>query len=238
VSGAYNLGVALTRAGKREEGQEAMARFQKLRDSAYKSALGSNYMEQGKYAEALASTGAEAEAVDRKTPAVSLAGNDEAGEGASTLVLADLDGDGALDAVSAGSAGLRVLRNQQGRFADVTGKAGLAGVAALLALAGDYDNDGLPDLLASGPAGVSLFHNEGGGRFKADPAAGIPAFPHPAATAAFVDIDHDGDLDAFLAAAAPDGPGPPPEQRRPHLRRHHAAARLDGAGAIATVPTD
>jgi Tfp pilus assembly protein PilF len=238
VSGAYNLGVALTRAGKREEGQEAMARFQKLRDSAYKSALGSNYLEQGRYAEALASTGAEPEAVDPKTPAVSLVGNDEAGPGASTLVLADLDGDGAQDAVSAGKGGLRVLRNEEGRFTDVTAKAGLAGVAALLAVAGDYDNDGLPDLLASGPSGLSLLHNEGAGRFKAE--AGIPAFAHPAATAAFVDIDHDGDLDAFVAAAAPGGPG--------LLLRNNgdrtfaditAAAKLEAVGgALAVIPTD
>jgi tetratricopeptide (TPR) repeat protein len=206
VSAAYNLGVALTRAGKREEGQEAMAAFQKLRDSAYKSALGSNYLEQGKYAEALASTGAEPEAVDAKTPAVSFAEKDEALAGASTLVLADLDGDGAQDAVAAGRAGLRVLRSEDGRFVDFTEKAGLAGVAALAAVAGDYDNDGLPDLLASGPAGVSLFHNEGGGRFKAE-AAPIAAWPHPAATAAFVDIDHDGDVDVFVAATALDGPG-------------------------------
>jgi tetratricopeptide (TPR) repeat protein len=240
VSGAYNLGVALTRAGKREEGQEAMARFQKLRDSAYKSALGSNYLEQGRYAEALPSTGAEPESVDPKTPAVSFVGSDEAAEGALTIVLADLGGDGALDAVAAGSRGLRVLRNERGRFADVTAKAGLAGVGALLAVAGDYDNDGLPDLLASGPAGVSLFHNEGAGRFKADAAAGVPAFPHPAATAAFVDIDHDGDLDAFVAAAAPGGPG--------LLLRNNgdrtfaditATAKLEGTGgALAIIPTD
>ncbi|HSD29853.1 MAG TPA: FG-GAP-like repeat-containing protein, partial [Vicinamibacteria bacterium] len=238
VSGAYNLGVALTRAGKREEGQEAMARFQKLRDSAYKSALGSNYLEQGRYAEALPSTGAEPESVDTKTPAVSFLGSDEAAVGASTIVLSDLDGDGALDAVTAGSGGLRVLRNEKSRFADVTQKAGLAGVAALLAAAGDYDNDGLPDLLASGPSGLSLFHNEGAGRFKAE--AGIPAFAHPAATAAFVDIDHDGDLDALVAAAARGGPG--------LLLRNNgdrtfadltAAAKLEVAGgALAIIPTD
>jgi cytochrome c-type biogenesis protein CcmH/NrfG len=240
VSAAYNLGVALTRAGKREEAQEAMARFQKLRDSAYKSALGSNYMEQGRYAEALASTGAEPEAVDARTPAVKFVGDDTAAEGGATIVLADLDGDGALDAVLAGSGGLRVLRNEGGRFADATAKAGLSGVAATLAVAGDYDNDGLPDLLVVGPSGIALFHNEGGGTLKADPAAGIPAFPHPAVTAAFVDIDHDGDLDIFVPAAAPGGPA--------LLLRNNgdrtftditATAKLDGAGgAVAVIPTD
>jgi Tfp pilus assembly protein PilF len=240
VSAAYNLGVALTRAGKREEGQEAMARFQKLRDSAYKSALGSNYMEQGRYAEALPSTGAEPEAVDPKTPAVKLVGDVEAVGGAATVVLADLDGDGALDAVLAGPGGLRVLRNEGGRFADVTAKAGLSGVAATLAVAGDYDNDGLPDLLACGPSGVSLLHNAGGGRFEADAAAGVFAFPHPAATAAFVDIDHDGDLDVFVAAAAPGGPALLLRNNGDHtFTETTATAKLDGAGgAVAVVPTD
>jgi tetratricopeptide (TPR) repeat protein len=238
VSAAYNLGVALTRAGKREEGQQAMARFQKLRDSAYKSALGSNYLEQGRYAEALASTGAEPEAADPKTPAVSFVEKEEVRAGVSTLVLTDLDGDEALDVVTAGREGLRLLRHEPDRFTDVTEKAGLAGTPATAALAGDYDNDGLPDLLALGAGGLSLFHNEGGGRFKAE--TGIPAWLHAAATAAFVDIDHDGDLDVFVAASAPEGPS--------LLLRNNgdrtftditAAAQLGGAGgAVAVVPTD
>jgi hypothetical protein len=170
---------------------------------------------------------------------VSLVEKDEAVPGASTLVLADLDGDGALDVVAAGRTGLRVLRSELGRLADFTEGSGLAGVAARAAVAGDYDNDGLPDLLASGPAGVSLLHNEGGGRFKAETAP-VPAWPHAAATAAFVDIDHDGDLDVFVAATAPDGPG--------LLLRNNgdrtfaditAAAQLGGTGgAVAVVPTD
>jgi cytochrome c-type biogenesis protein CcmH/NrfG len=239
VSAAYNLGVALTRSGKREEGQAAMAAFQKLRDSAYKSALGSNYLEQGKYAEAVASTGAEPEAVDVKTPAVSLVERDEALPGASTLVLSDLDGDGTLDAVSGGHGGLHVLRGEGGRLSDTTEKAGLSGLAASVAVAGDYDNDGLPDLLASTPGGLSILHNEGGGRFKAE-AGPVPPWPHAAATAAFVDIDHDGDLDVFAASGEAGGPAV--------LLRNNgdrtftditAAAQLGGAGgAVAVIPTD
>ena len=119
VSAAYNLGVALNRADKRAEAEEAMVRFQKLRDSPYKTALSSNYLEQGRYAEAVASTGAEPEAVDQSTPAVSFVVKPAAfgapaaaagPEGArAALALADLDGDGRLDAIVAG-ASLRLLK--------------------------------------------------------------------------------------------------------------------------------
>src|SRR6266705_863642 len=71
VSAAYNLGVALTRGGQREAGAAQMAHFQELRESGYKTSFGQTYLEQGRYAEAIASTGAEADVVDPKTPAVS-----------------------------------------------------------------------------------------------------------------------------------------------------------------------
>jgi Tfp pilus assembly protein PilF len=241
VSAAYNLGVALTRAGRREEGQEAMVRFQKLRDSAYKSALGSNYLEQGKYAEALPSTGAESDAVETKTPAVSLVETDGALPGATALVLADLDGDGAEDAVAAGPGGLRVLRGEKGRFEDVTRKAGLAEVAGVAAVAGDYDNDGLPDLLVLRAGGISLFHNEGGGAFKdVTAAAQIPAFPYSARSAAFVDIDHDGDLDVFVAGGAAAAPSLLLQNAgNGTFADITARARVGAPGrAVAVVPTD
>ena len=237
VSAAYNLGVALTRGGQREAGATQMAHFQELRDSGYKTSFGQTYLEQGRYAEAMASTGAEAGVVDPKTPAVSFseppgllpaaaprapgppgamgpallglalkpsevpAALRTGGRAAVTLV--DLDGDGTLDAIDVRGGVLRVLKNDKGRFTDVTSAAGLLGLEARAAVAGDYDNDGRPDLLVLKPGALALFHNEGGGRFKdVTAAAQLPAYPYLALSAAFVDIDHDGDLDVFVAGLA------------------------------------
>ena len=66
----YNLGQALMRAGQREQGQEATERFKQLRERGSATTLGPNYLEQGRYAEAIASTGAEPDLVDRTIPAV------------------------------------------------------------------------------------------------------------------------------------------------------------------------
>jgi Flp pilus assembly protein TadD len=252
VSAAYNLGVALTRAGRREEGLAAMQRFQKLRDSAYKSALGSTYMEQGRYAEAISSTGAET--ADPKTPAVRLVEKSgavpamAAARGASAsrtaVVLADLDGDGVMDALAAGPS-LRILHGTGEGFEDATAKAGLSGLAAVAAVAGDYDNDGRPDLLVLKPSGFALLHNEGEARFKdVSTAARLPDWPYRAETAAFVDIDHDGDLDVFVAGLADATGQPAPSVLLQNngdgtftdVTEH---AQLGGPGrAVAVVPTD
>jgi tetratricopeptide (TPR) repeat protein len=71
ASTVYNLGLALTRLGQQEEGTQLLARFSVLRESGYKTSFGQTYLEQGRYAEAVASTGAEPDLVDRALPAVS-----------------------------------------------------------------------------------------------------------------------------------------------------------------------
>ena len=56
VTATYNLALALTRSGQTDEGQQVMARFQTLRTSGYGTTFSNTYLEQGQYAEAVAST--------------------------------------------------------------------------------------------------------------------------------------------------------------------------------------
>jgi tetratricopeptide (TPR) repeat protein len=277
VTAVYNLGVALTRIGRKDEGLKTTNRFQELRESLYKTQMGTAYLDQGRYAEALATTGAEAGLVDRATPSVAFreapgaipkpatakgaaAGSLDAGRArlvdeareaglASALTLADLDGDGRIDVLELGPAGATVLHNEGGHFTDATAKSGLAGVKGLAAVAADYDGDGNPDLLVLEPFQPRLFKNDGKGGFtETTAAAKIEALPFLAVSAAFVDVDHDGDLDVVLvgfAAPTPGGPAPAPNR----LLRNNgdgtftdttATAKLDtplGRG-IAIVPTD
>src|SRR5215213_11679104 len=134
----YNLGTALLRAGQRDEGQKVIAQFQELRQRGTGTTLGTNYLEQGRYAEAIASTGAEPELVDKRTPEVTF--NDatasmlppgdwtagaEQSSGAVLLVDYDLDGD--LDLFEVAGAKQRLARNDGGKFTDVTDKSGALG---------------------------------------------------------------------------------------------------------------
>ncbi|MEX1246090.1 MAG: CRTAC1 family protein [Thermoanaerobaculia bacterium] len=92
-----------------------------------------------------------------------------------------------------------------GRFTDVTEKAGLArsahdGIASTGIAAGDVDSDGFPDVLvtdAFGPA--RLFRNRGDGTFEETTAASGITVSGNARSAAFADLDRDGDLDLFVA---------------------------------------
>src|SRR6185295_14093738 len=70
ATAVYGLAIALTRAGRADEGRAAMARFQELRDNPAAITYAANYLAQGRYAEAIVSTGLESELVDTKTPEV------------------------------------------------------------------------------------------------------------------------------------------------------------------------
>jgi tetratricopeptide (TPR) repeat protein len=126
----------------------------------------------------------------------------------------DFDGDGWLDvyAVQGGPfpppersdrPGDRLFRNKGGgEFDDVTTSSGLPntsrgyghGVAV-----GDYDNDGRPDLFVTRWHSYALYHNLGGGRFEdATARAGFAGDRDWPTSAAWADLDGDGDLDLYV----------------------------------------
>src|SRR6266404_3632725 len=229
----YNLGILLTRTGNKAEGQRLLQKFQELKQSGAGTTIGTNYLEGGHYAEAVVSAGIEPELVDRNTPDILFTDATEEflpkdtrptgirRKGASrfesatletnarseAIVLFDYDGDGDLDIFDASSS-QRLLRNDGGKFTDVTQGSGLSLTDTqycFAAVAGDYDNDGRPDLFVVRflDNRFILYHNDGNGHFSdRTKEAGLDVQvlkASPYHSAAFVDVDHDGDLDIFIA---------------------------------------
>ncbi len=247
----YNLGTSLMRSAQREEGTKVIAQFQELRNRGTGTTLGTNYLEQGRYAEAIASTGAEPDLVDKRTPEVVFkdatetalppAGEWPAEATTGAALLFDYDGDGDLDLLEVAGNRQRLARNDSGKFTDVTAQSGAllktAAASGTAAVAGDYDNDGRPDLFILRQGASTLYHNDGKGSFSdATAAAKISTPANLSTSVAFVDVDHDGDLDLLLAGEGylllrNNGDGTFSDQT--------AAAKLsDKVSAHAIVPTD
>src|SRR5215216_5080477 len=247
----YNLGTSLLRSAQREEGQKVIAQFQELRNRGTGTTLGTNYLEQGRYAEAIASTGAEPDLVDKRTPEVVFkdatetalppAGEWPADANTGTALLFDYDLDGDLDLLEVAGNRQRLARNDSGKFTDVTAQSGAlsknSAASGTAAVAGDYDNDGRPDLFILRQGASTLYHNDDKGSFSDTTAAAKISTPaNLSMSAAFVDFDHDGDLDLMIAGEGylllrNNGDGTFSDQT--------AAAKLsDKVSARAIVPTD
>ena len=224
ITALYNLGTTLVRTGQREEGQRVLERSQALRQSGAGTIIGPNYLEQGRYAEAVVSTGAEPDLVDKRIPAIVFtdvtarvlppAPSDAwpltetiLDQSSGAVLLFDYDDDGQLDLLEVSGASQRLYHNDGGKFRDVTARAGAlaqrgAGVGTG-AIAGDYDNDGRTDVFILRYGTSTLYHNDGRGHFTdVTTAARVPSYPYLARATAFVDYDHDGDLDIFIAGGS------------------------------------
>jgi tetratricopeptide (TPR) repeat protein len=129
------------------------------------------------------------------------------------VALLDYDGDGRLDVYLVQGGAFppparpaesdRLYRNRgDATFEDVTDRAGLDragrgyghGVTV-----GDYDNDGRPDLFVTRWRAYALLHNRGDGTFEdVTDRAGLGGDRDWPTSAAFADLDCDGDLDLYV----------------------------------------
>ena len=128
--------------------------------------------------------------------------------------LLDYDGDGWLDVfvvqggqfppdASHPSTGDRLFRNRgHGKFEDATERSGIArmkrgyghGVTV-----GDVDNDGRPDIFVTRWQSYALYRNRGDGTFEdITDRAGLGGDRDWPTSAAFADLDNDGDLDLYV----------------------------------------
>ncbi len=239
VTAAYNLGLALIRIGQMSEGQQMLEQAQALRSTDYAVTVGTGYLEEGRYAEAIAFSGMEPELINSVPPttaftpvaveAVALRTGDPTSpfgrrysldalteDGVRALAAAlgggitliDFDTDGDLDLFLASADGQQLVRNDGPEmWTVVTGASGLGNppsdAVPIGAITADYDNDRAPDLFVLRYGGSSLYRNDGSGGFiDVTTTVGLPAYPFLPGAAAFVDVDHDGDVDLLIAGLA------------------------------------
>ena len=199
----YNLATALIRIEQRDEGQKLIERFQELRQSGAATSIGQNYLEQGRYAEALVSTGAEQDLIDTTSPNFNFQPAEIGIDSTTrTATLLDYDNDDDLDLLQVGlDSRVRLLRNDGGKFKNVSSLSpGLSKPLALkadAAVAGDMDNDLIQDVLLFGVGRPVFLRGDGKGGFE-NLSSRLPLLVGPFSTGALADVDHDGDLDVFL----------------------------------------
>ncbi|MBM4195400.1 MAG: tetratricopeptide repeat protein, partial [Gemmatimonadetes bacterium] len=181
VTASYVLGLALVRAGK-SEGQQWLDRAQALRQAGTGVTLGTGYLEQGRFAEAMSATGTEATLV-HTAPA------------RATFSVMPLGAPSLLPAPSS-PFGHSYLPSDLDEAGAASLAAGLGGGVTLL----DADGDGDLDVFTASAGSQQLWRNDGAVWNDATAAAGLQAVPaaSTAIGAVAADYDNDGRPDVFV----------------------------------------
>ena len=223
ASAEFGMARAEQHLGNKVAARQNLLRFQRITAEKLASPLTPSYGEMGRYSLAQWIHTAEPEVGKmiplKFVPMTIAAGSADAGGNISTdlsnggACLMDIEGKGTQDLLTLGHGehALHVYRNLGNQasqeLAPGTTGVDLAG-QAIACTVGDFDNDGLPDLAVSMSDRIVLFKNLGHGKFSdVTRAAGIVTRDRPAGLT-FVDYDHDGDLDLFVAGKGSGVSGP------------------------------
>ena len=182
VTAAYNLGLALTRAEQEAEGRQLLDRAQGLRNVGYAVTYGTGYLEQGRYAEAIASTGLDRRLLSANIPPVAF----------EPAIIGSLP----REAASGPPYGRRFTAAE---LTPATARGFAASMGGGLTLI-DVENDGDLDVFAAVPAGLRLFRNDGRAAWTDATAAARLNAVRPATPIGSIagDYDNDGNADIFI----------------------------------------
>ena len=219
ASAEFGLSRAYQQSGDTDHAREHLKQFQYITQNKYGSPMSLAYGEQGQYSRAV-----ESPLMPLKPPAqikvqfvdvtkeagltpekgstpLSVDERGRLGAEWAGACFIDFDDDGKIDVFVANNGvqgGVALYHNTgDGKFAPVTKEAGLnPSQRATACTAGDYDNDGYPDLVFIVDGHVKLFHNEKNHTFKDVTESGRLS-QATATSLAFIDYDHDGDIDLY-----------------------------------------
>ncbi|MGH9815445.1 MAG: FG-GAP-like repeat-containing protein, partial [Candidatus Acidiferrales bacterium] len=212
VSAEFGLARAMQRLGNAEQARLHLARFQHLNTEKLGAPMSLAYGDQGKYSLAETVTLPPAAAPPPIPIKFTPVPASESGLGEALIskhrvrkkhdysppgaCIGDFDNDGTQDVFMV--SGL-LLRNRNDSFEPTPLENLGLGESPYSCAVGDYDNDGRIDIVVTGdPSATELLRNTGNGTFdNVTRSVGIGSDAN-SMTAAFLDFDHDGDLDIFI----------------------------------------